>query len=819
MSRFQDGTTFKHDEAQKDNLERMFITSNTFNRSLRHTILLASIDDTKIAVLVAGVFPYRNIDIMEATQQFNQDCVMFYDMHYSVAFGGVSFIVSTCGPFMDCKQRELKAPLVVPPNHHSGCHTFIFNVKLDIDSSLWDAAHRYVRLLFGYNLYTISLETTKRDWETEIAALHNRFDTKTKAVRIGEVLLEMLLSGSTDSNGEAFLERGLGNDGLAGVREFTEKYMTEVCRLSRGQLASSARNMCFQRCEFATALSRSDLYSSLEVDENILYKEEVPVPETSVNAWLAKLENEIDILDLKTRHLGVQCLTMMQELNHLSKWISLTKPFAKSMKVNALMKIKRMDIEQILRYIVSNFFPDDDSSDEITSRLFELRDLLNEQKKRDAKKDFDEVKYLEKMAKCAEEERSELANKYQTKLKFPALPAEEESVEMKEDNEVKTAANTTLNSTSERTTLEEPINLDRVGPFFTDELSEKALEVLPRCNDLYDNVLDNKAAYFNSDEIRKIGLMAALKNLAKTLSSPQVMFCDSQGNTKNQEVQFIYELGSGVAHQGFVNAKITNVTHQALNAQSFHNVPGLGRAIQVTAIERTSLRATVIVPTRDANLMKDSISVVNDHIEKMNRHHNIDKVGVVVSAALDLGEAMEVDPNELTVDVTVGQLYPQYDKLSQYEQVFPLRHGELVVVGRFGSNENNVFVPRIMRTVSTYPHAEPNRKNTFVVHASEDGKPGPKFENMIVHPTTQLIAFLHEDKITLGDLKPEQPVEPKKKSTKKNFRDYQKRRDRYREDMGFGVNVNDIQYDVLVQEAMDNGRDLTDNSDLNNEDE
>lgn len=121
-----------------------------------------------------------------------------------------------------------------------GCHTLLFNVKLEIDPALWDAAFRYgvflnrknlsflsryVRLLFGYSLFTISLDTTKRNWETQMSTLHSRFDTKTKALKIGDVLLEMMLSGATDCAGEAFLERGLGTDGLQGIRDFAEKHM------------------------------------------------------------------------------------------------------------------------------------------------------------------------------------------------------------------------------------------------------------------------------------------------------------------------------------------------------------------------------------------------------------------------------------------------------------------------------------------------------------------------------------------------------------------------------------------------------------------
>lgn len=87
---------------------------------------------------------------------------------------------------------------------------------------------RYIRLLFGFNLYSISLETTKRNWEEQIDNLHSLFDTKTKAVKIGNVLLEMLLSGSTDAAGEAFLERGLGTDGLDKIELFATKHMPYV---------------------------------------------------------------------------------------------------------------------------------------------------------------------------------------------------------------------------------------------------------------------------------------------------------------------------------------------------------------------------------------------------------------------------------------------------------------------------------------------------------------------------------------------------------------------------------------------------------------
>lgn len=110
----------------------------------------------------------------------------------------------------------------------------------------------------------------------------------------------------------------------------------------------------------------------------------------------------------------------------------------------------------------------------------------------------------------------------------------------------------------------------------------------------------------------------------------------------------------------------------------------------------------------------------------------------------------------------------------------------------------------------------------FHVHSSLTGKAESVIEMMVVHPTTQLCAFLHDEgaKITLGDLKTEKPssAPEKKKTNRKTFRDYQRRRERYREDMGVG-NLNDIQYDVLVQEAMDSGRDPTGSGGENEEDE
>lgn len=85
----------------------------------------------------------------------------------------------------------------------------------------------------------------------------------------------------------------------------------EVCRLSRGQLASSARNLCFQRCEFACAIKRAERHVLLNSDDSFLYDEKPPASLKDKNPYLEELEKVVDILNLKVRLLGVQCQTMM----------------------------------------------------------------------------------------------------------------------------------------------------------------------------------------------------------------------------------------------------------------------------------------------------------------------------------------------------------------------------------------------------------------------------------------------------------------------------------------------------------------------------
>ena len=166
------------------------------------------------------------IDVESVIREFQQECVIGYDSaHYSSAFNGISFIVTTMGPYLDCKHKKQEPPIIDPNRPGQTVQTLMFTVKLDLEPSLWEVAFRYIRLQFGYNLYSISLDTTKRNWKNQIADLHALFDTKTKNVRIGDVLLEMLLSGSTDSAGEAFLERGLGTDGLDAIKNFASKHL------------------------------------------------------------------------------------------------------------------------------------------------------------------------------------------------------------------------------------------------------------------------------------------------------------------------------------------------------------------------------------------------------------------------------------------------------------------------------------------------------------------------------------------------------------------------------------------------------------------
>ncbi|ULU02046.1 hypothetical protein L3Y34_001952 [Caenorhabditis briggsae] len=838
----EDGSAFKHDETQKENLERTIIPEDVYIESFQGTILLAPIDSfiPKIVVLIAGVFPFMEIDVESVVREFNQDVIMGYEsVHYSSAFEGVSFIATTMGPHLDCKHKEQAPPVVDSTQPGPIVQTLVFTVKLDLEPSIWEVALRYLRLHFAYNLYSISLDTTKQNWGTQVAALHSLFDTKTKAVKIGEVLVEMLLSGSTDQAGEAFLERGLGTDGLESIRTFTSKHLPEVCRLARGQLASAARNLCFQRCEFATAMKRYQAHIKIKEDEDFLYQELSSKYQPQSNAWLNSLDDITVQLTTKTRMLGLNCLTMMQELTHLAKWISLTKPFAKTMKVNALMKIKRMEIKSILEYIVKNFFPDKKVAEEIEKKLFKLADTVKEQREKDKKEGFDEIAFLDKCEANAKVHRKKIVDKFKVKFKFDALTDENDDVAMKIDREPGTSAaaenvnppiamNTSKFETSEE--IPPTIDLDRVGSFFEDELSEKALAVLPKCDVVFDKHLRNKGAKMNDPEIRKIGIKKLLTDLADLLCTPQKVNCDAAGVIKKPEVLFVHELCSGQGHRGYVDIKISDVTPPYFKEHAFNNLVGMKRAIQITAIEKDGLSSIVITPNCDVT--EEMVATTTEHKTAMSRSYKFDAVGVHVSQTSEntpppaQGEAMETDQNELRIDVNVDTIQAEYDTLSEYCQIHPLRHGELALMGKFKANQEGTgLLTRLMRSISSYPHANASQKDVFAVNYQTDGKKEVSIDTLIIHPTTQLTALIHDEgtKITLGDLKPEVPIivdpDTEKKYEKKTFREYQRRREHYREHNNGSVNVNDVQYDVLVQEAMDSGRELADPIDADDDDE
>ncbi|CAL2036791.1 unnamed protein product [Caenorhabditis brenneri] len=828
----EDGSSFKHDEAQRENLERTLISKDSFRESLRNTILLVVDSNPKIIVLIAGVYPYMEIDVNKTLEEVGHGLVLWYDStHYSSAFNGVSFIATTYGPFLDCQQTNFKAPEKDPNRPGQAVQTLLFNVKLEIETPLWEAAFRYIRLLYGFNLYSISLDTTKRNWNTQVANLHSLFDTKTKAVKIGDVLLEMLLSGATDAAGEGFLERGFGADGLEGIKNFASKHMPEVSRLARGQLTSAARNLSFQRCEFISSMEMYEEDIILKESEKFLYEDDCPENLFENNVWLKTLEEKVNILVTKTRLLGAQCLIMMQELGHLAKWISITKPFAKTMKVNSLMKLKQMDIDEVLLYIIQNFFPDKKYAAKIEKRLFHIDDIIKEQKAKEKEENFKELEYLQKLENIALERKKAVQKKSNNTFKFDALSDENDDIALKLDQDKE---NNEVDPDDKMDTLEEecncedaeeckPFDLDRVGSFFEMELSDKALDVLPTCDDSFDEVTDNRGEFMNSDEVRKMGLKRILEDLATTLSCPQKMYSDDAERVRKPELSFVYELNSEPNHQGFADVQISDVTPLFYQAHQFNNIPGMRRSIQVSMIGKKSLNSVVIVPKNDVH--EEIETAVSEHVAAMKRIYKFETVNVIerdVQSATGGEEAMEVDENELRIDVTVGQVHPEYNTLIEYSQILPLRHGELAIVGKFTSNqEGSGLLSRVMRSVSSYPHEFIEQKDVFAVNTNVDGKSDVSIDRIVVHPTTQLIAFLHDEssKITLGDLKPEVPVaDSEAKVIRKTFRDYQRRRERYQENMGIS-NFSDVQYDVLVQEALDSGRDLTDNEEDDSEDE
>uniref|UniRef100_A0A1I7UQR8 ANAPC4_WD40 domain-containing protein n=1 Tax=Caenorhabditis tropicalis TaxID=1561998 RepID=A0A1I7UQR8_9PELO len=745
----EDGSSFKHDETQRENLERTLISSYSYCESLRNTILLAIDSNPKIIVLIAGVLPFMEIDVNETLEQVGHGMVLWYDSaHYSSAFNGVSFIATTYGPFLDCKQKVFKAPGNDPNRTGQGVQTLLFNVKLELDPSLWEAAFRYIRLLYAFNMYNISLDTTKRNWDTQVDNLHALFDTKTKAVKIGDVLLEMLLSGATDAAGEGFLERGFGIDGLESLKNFASKHMPEVCRLARGQLASAARNLAFQKCEFISSLERYERIMEMDNDDSFLYRDISETYFNNRNKYLNSLDNDVGILEAKTRHVGLQCLTMMKELSHLAKWISLTKPFAKTMKVNALMKIKRMEINKVLRYIVRNFIPDKEVAEKIEKRLFGLKELIKEQMMKDFEEDFNEEEYLDRLEKLSDEERKKIVDSYHVKFKFDALSDENDAVALKLDMD-KDNSETNLESMDATTSSgdgdqQPPCDLDRVGSFFREELSEKALEVYPVCDERYGETLDDRGKQMKSEEVRKMGFVRVLDNLAKTLCSPHRVNYDSTGKNKKAELTFVHELNSESSHQGFTDVQISDVTPSFFKSHGFNKIPGMGISIQVSTIGKKVLNSVVIVPKDDNE--KEAETEINQHVEAMKRFYSFETIDITVNTEENQpppvqDEPMKVDENELRIN------HPEYNTLTEYTQILPLRHGELVVIGKLKSSQEGGVLSRMMRSVSSYPHQHSDLKDLFAVNISIDGKSDVSIDRIIVHPTTELVAFLHDEKL------------------------------------------------------------------------
>uniref|UniRef100_A0A1I7UQS6 Uncharacterized protein n=1 Tax=Caenorhabditis tropicalis TaxID=1561998 RepID=A0A1I7UQS6_9PELO len=495
------------------------------------------------------------------------------------------------------------------------------------------------------------------------------------------------------------------------------------------------------------------------------------------------------------------------------------KPFAKTMKVNALMKIKRMEINKVLRYIVRNFIPDKEVAEKIEKRLFGLKELIKEQMMKDFEEDFNEEEYLDRLEKLSDEERKKIVDSYHVKFKFDALSDENDAVALKldmdKDNSDNNPESMDATTSSGDGDQQPPCDLDRVGSFFREELSEKALEVYPVCDERYGETLDDRGKQMNSEEVRKMGFVRVLDNLAKTLCSPHRVNYDSTGKNKKVELTFVHELNSESSHQGFTDVQISDVTPSFFKSHGFNKIPGMGRSIQVSTIGKKVLNSVVIVPKDD--IEKETETEINQHVEAMKRFYSFETIDITVNTEENQpppvqDEPMEVDENELRINVNVGQLHPEYNTLTEYTQILPLRHGELVVIGKFKSSQEGGVLSRIMRSVSSYPHQHSDLKDLFAVNSSIDGKSDVSIDRIIVHPTTELVAFLHDEssKITLGDLKPEAPPENLEgKIVRKNFRDYQRRRERYREKMG-NISFSDVQYDVLVQESLDSGRDMTD---------
>ncbi|CAB3402386.1 unnamed protein product [Caenorhabditis bovis] len=709
-----DSQILKFEEGLEDYIENSFVSNQKYREAFKNTILLAIRDDCIVTVLMAGVMPLLNIDLSKTLEKYGLSPVMVYDACYSRTAGGITIAATTCGPKPQFKkEKNFGIPTDEPGDY--AVHTHLFCYKFEILDQYWDLALRFLRLCYGFGLLKCSYDSFVKEWEPHMQILTNRFETGSANVRIGELLIDMLLSGTTEPAGEAFLERGMGVDGLNGIRDYLDKHLIEVIRIIRGQVQALVRNMTFQSDEFE-AVSRSimeELYLNVNRNEvlNLPFQQDIDSEFVTMirrNPISDNLRNVSKRLEYKSKQMLHSAEIMMQEIDHLFKWLSVLKPFARAFKANLLVKTKRLDINKLMRFVVETFVTKRHKAN-YNLLMFEVDRLCQILRQQEKNTRFNEEEFFKMAKEHAEQQHKE----YLSQLK--ALRPDVIEYTGKRPSFAPSPDNDDDEPDDERI----KVDLDRLGSFFKHNFSETAKKVLKDCNTFLSTieptmVVDGKIKL--TEEAKLTTFERVFNELAHTILNNANVVDEPLLNHLN--LLWMFEIESSAQHQGFQYVRLNNSRPDYRKFESDSDEI-FKRSVHVTAASKTTFHSHVISSNAADKMRKEffegPIGLLSA-VFKIDESAEAPQIESNDGSERQTDEPMEIDVSplgQLQIEIDEPLRRSRYNRLVAFDAVFPGNDGELYAIGKFtAAEESSGVIPRMMKLALS---VTPNEESVWIV--------------------------------------------------------------------------------------------------------
>ncbi|CAD6198000.1 unnamed protein product [Caenorhabditis auriculariae] len=739
----EDSTTLRAEDGQLEALNNSYVKLEQFNASYRDTVLLVVRDDLKVSVLAAGVLPLSEIDFVPVLEPLEVSPIMLYDAIFSRSVGGITVAATTCGPRPFCGEDPgVFGKPTQKPGSENCVHTHIYNFKFELPhpERIWDVAFRYLRMCYSVMLFKTSFETTQKNWANEM--------TGSSSVQIGDVLLDVLIAGASDSAGESYLERGMGPDGTQAMHDFLERHLTALVHVVRGQLSSAARSVAFHMSEFVKLVDT--IKFNLDTKNNALdiilrpvYDDTITsasasrsesserIVSSATSPILDQLKRDRVRLQHKVSQLCTASVANLHEMVQLVRWLMLIPANARTAKVNLMVQSRRIDIAQLIRYILNTFIVDETKRKSYEEILFDLDGFIERLVEKDEESDFDELEYYNEAKEQAAVDHAE--------IKKELLALRPEYIGLYRD------ANRSKSSITKRMGLDENASImvvgaedgteldricvDRIGSFFTDELSAKSLEVIGERDHLLDGLFPTGGS--PTDACRTYGLTRVFRELCETVQEAPSVLDALKLSKGHLELDWAYEVETSKQHQGFQNIEllpfVPHVDEQEPADQSlaclfedpimemfkdereqrrakktyrhrFSEEPNgnlmAKRALHVMGTTKYAFYALTLVPNFEGLILGDrepglqydqSIICRIDEttgLESLVEQEHKENVNIEERNS-------DAHPDQLMIDVSTEAI--KYSKLIEFECIYPVFNSDFYALARFKASDGSTI--------------------------------------------------------------------------------------------------------------------------------